>query len=201
MKLSKLHEEYVPTRPILNCLCEKQTCSGKFLQIKHWQIYCQWESLRLALATKMDLKYNIFTNMKLTLTIQELEEPKTKDLYKGIFGTLILDSHKEAHAESLLEWAEKDKLYREAIEKDENSPAIQPEKPILKGINFALNIKSVPGFEEIINQLITDAVNLDKKEKFEKARADRDARNKQEEGDFEKEAEEINKKDENEIQN
>jgi hypothetical protein len=201
MKLSKLQEEYVPTRPILYCLCEKQTCSGKFLQIKHWQRYCQWECLRLGLATRMDLKYNIYINMKLTLTIQELEEPKTKDLYKGIFGTLILDSHKEEHAEAMLEWAEKDKLYREAIEKDENSPAIQPAKPILKGINFALNIKSVPGFEEIINQLITDAVNLDKKEKFEKARADREAKNKAEEGDFDKEAEELNKKDENEIQN
>lgn len=117
----------------------------------------------------MDLNHNIFKNMKLTLTIQEIEEPKTKEMYKGVFGTLTLQSHRDQLAEDLLEWAEKDKKYQEALALDENTPEIAPVKPILESINFALNLKSVPGLEEIIDQLVADATNLDRQESRKKA--------------------------------
>lgn len=174
MKLAKLQEEYVPTKPILSCLCEKQTCSGKYLKIKHWQNWCQWECLRLGFASRMDLKHNIFINMKLTLTIQEIEEPTTKELYKGVFGTLTLQAHRDKFEEDLLEWAEKDKFYQEALEKDDETPEFAPEKPTLESINFAVNVKSIPGLDEIVNQLVADAVNLDKKDKLEKMKARRE---------------------------
>lgn len=171
MKLTKLHEEYIPTRPILDCFCKTQECAGRFVKIRHWQTVCQWECIKMGYATKMDLNYNIFKDMKLTLTIQELQEPKTKELYKGVFGTLTLQSHRDQLAEELLEWAEKDKKYQEALALDENTPEIAPVKPTLQSINFALNLKSAPGLEEIIDQLVTDAVNLDRKEAREKAKA------------------------------
>lgn len=169
MKLSKLHEEYIPTRPILDCFCKTQECAGRFVKIRHWQTVCQWECIKLGYATRMDLNHNIFKNMKLTLTIQELEEPKTKEIYKGVFGTLTLQSHRDQLAEDLLEWAEKDKKYQEALALDEETPEVAPDKPTLQSINFALNIKSAPGLEEIIDQLTTDAINLDRKEARSKA--------------------------------
>lgn len=170
MRLANLNPEYAIVKEIKNCHCKGGGCSGKFLKIKHWQYVCQWEALRLFQATRMDLNINIFKNMKLTLTIQELEDKDTKELYKGIFGTLILQRHKDELEENMLEWAEKDKIYNDAVEKNEENNLIQPKKPELKGINFALNLKSVEGLEDIINQLITDATNLERNEKFEKMR-------------------------------
>lgn len=181
VKLANIQEEYRLTKTIHICTCEGNQCSGRFLKIKHWQKYCQWECLKLGYATQMNLKYNIFTNMKLTLTIQEVEDENTKEMFKGVFGTLILDSHKEKHADEMLEWAERDKEYTEAVEKDEETTLTEPKKPVLTGINFAVNSKSIPGLDEIINDIISDAVNLDKRDSFKKMRESAKAQNSEEE--------------------
>lgn len=115
--------------------------------------------------------------MKLTLTIQEMTDPKTDQLYKGVFGSLILQKHKDELAEKMLDWVEKDKIYNEAIEKNEENNLIQPIKPEIKGINFAINLKSIDGLEEIINQLMTDAINLERKQTLEDMRKKNKARN------------------------
>ena len=171
MKLATLYEDYNPIHKIKTCDCADQTCSGKFLQIYHWQSYCQWESLKRGLATHMDLKHNIFKNMKLILTIQELKDEKTKETYKGMFGTLTLQRHKDLFEEEMLDYAEKHKTYLAEVEKNEENGLIEPVKPVLKAINFAINTKSIEGLDDILNNLVTDATNLERQEQFKKMRA------------------------------
>ena len=48
------------TKPILLCECKMQVCYGKFLQIKVWQKFCQWEEVRLGHATDISLEDNIY---------------------------------------------------------------------------------------------------------------------------------------------
>lgn len=54
-KLSYLPDEYVVKNEILECNCKNQVCCGKFLKIKPWQKVCQWECIRLGIATDMSL--------------------------------------------------------------------------------------------------------------------------------------------------
>jgi hypothetical protein len=52
------------TKPILLCNCKAQICCGKFLQIKTWQKFCQWEEVRLKHATDITLEINIYESSR-----------------------------------------------------------------------------------------------------------------------------------------
>lgn len=170
MKLS-IPTEYKLTKEIKKCVCVEQHCSGKFLKLKHWQTKCPWETLRLKYAFSMDLNDNIYKNMNLTLTIQEIIDPESKKPFKATFMTLILDSHRKIFSNEMLDYAEKHAIYSAEIGKDINSPAIEPVKPQLVGINTVWPVSTVPGLEEIINDITNDAISLERQDKFKKMRA------------------------------
>lgn len=54
-KLSYLPEEYKIRLEIKDCNCKRQICCGKFLKIRSWQKYCQWECVRLGISEDMSL--------------------------------------------------------------------------------------------------------------------------------------------------
>lgn len=98
--------------------------------------------------------------MKLTLTIQDVTDKETNKTFKGLFGTLITDKHTQDHAEKMKNYEADYTEYSKQVQSDEDSPAIEPTKPQLTGVNFVTTLAAVEGLEGIVKNLIKEATNL-----------------------------------------
>lgn len=98
--------------------------------------------------------------MKLTLTIQDVEDKKTKTTFLGLFGSLTTDQHVETHKKLLKQYNKNYLNYSKAVQENEETREIEPIKPEVQTINFVTTLKDVRGLEAIVNNIIKEATKL-----------------------------------------